>query len=60
MFLAHLEKHFIILSFQHFLDTDLMVAPERTVNGVTGDNVGFHYYFSDPYGQRDQMSNLGT
>ena len=48
------------LSFQHFLDTDLMVAPERTVNGVTGSNVGFHYYFSDPYGQRDQMSNLGT
>ncbi len=48
------------LSYQHFLDTDLMDAPERTVNGVTGSNFGYHYYYSDPYGQRDQMSNLGT
>ena len=48
------------LSFQHYLDTDLMVAPERTYSGTTGSNVGQHFYVSDPYGQRDQMSNLGT
>ena len=48
------------LSYQHYLDTDIMVAPERTINGATGSNVGFHYYQSDPYGQRDQIGNLGT
>ena len=48
------------LSYQHYLDTDIMVAPERTINGSTGSNVGFHHYFSDPYGQRDQIGNLGT
>ncbi len=48
------------LSFQHYLDTDIMVAPERTYNGVTGSNVGCHFYDSDPWGQRDQISNLGT
>jgi len=48
------------LSFQHYLDTDLIVAPERTYEGTTGSNVGTHFYESDPYGERDQMSNLGT
>ena len=36
------------ISYQHYLDTDLMVAPERTINGATGSNVGNHYYDSDP------------
>ena len=48
------------ISYQHYLDTDLMVAPERTVNSFTGSNVGNHYYDSDPYGERDQMRFLGT
>ena len=48
------------ISYQHYLDTDLMVAPERTVNGFTGSNVGNHYYDSDPDGKRDQMRFLGT
>ena len=48
------------ISYQHYLDTDLMVAPVRTINSNTGSNVGNHYYDSDPYGERDQMRNLGT
>ncbi len=48
------------ISYQHYLDTDLMVAPERTVNGFTGSNVGNHYWDSDPDGKRDQMRFLGT
>ena len=48
------------ISYQHYLDTDLIVAPERTVNGVTDNNVGNHYYDSDPDGKRDQIKYLGT
>ena len=48
------------ISYQHYLDTDLIVAPERTVNGVTDNNVGNHYYDSTPYGKRDQIKYLGT
>ena len=48
------------LSFQHYLDTDIMVAPERTINGNTGSNVGSHHFWSDPYGKFDQIRTLGT
>ena len=48
------------MSYQHYLDTDLIVAPERTVGSVTGSNVGNHYYDSDPDGERDQIKYLGT
>ena len=48
------------MSYQHYLDTDLIVAPERTVGSVTGSNVGNHYYDSDPDGERDQINYLGT
>ncbi len=48
------------ISYQHYLDTDLMVAPERTINSFTGSNVGNHYWDSDPDGERDQMRFLGT
>ena len=48
------------ISYQHYLDTDLMVAPERTINSFTGSNVGNHYWDSDPDGKRDQMRFLGT
>ena len=48
------------LSFQHYLDTDIMVAPERTINGNTGSNVGGHHFYSDPYGKFDQIRTLGT
>ena len=48
------------ISYQHYLDTDLMVAPERTINNFTGSNVGNHHYDSDPDGKRDQMRFLGT
>ena len=48
------------ISYQHYLDTDLMVAPERTINSFTGSNVGNHHYDSDPEGKRDQMRFLGT
>ena len=48
------------ISYQHYLDTDIMVAPERTVNSFTGSNVGNHYWDSDPDGKRDQMRFLGT
>ena len=48
------------ISYQHYLDTDLMVAPERTINGATGSNVGNHYYDSSPYGQRDQIRYFGS
>jgi len=48
------------LSFQHYLDTDIMIAPERTINGNTGSNVGGHHFYSDPYGKFDQIRTLGT
>ena len=48
------------ISYQHYLDTDFMVAPERTINSFTGSNVGCHYWDSDPDGKRDQMRFLGT
>ena len=48
------------ISYQHYLDTDLMVAPERTINSFTGSNVGNHHYDSDPDGKRAQMRFLGT
>jgi len=48
------------ISYQHYLDTDLMVTPERTINSFTGSNVGNHYWDSDPDGKRDQMRFLGT
>ena len=49
------------ISFQHYLDTDEMVAPVRTIAGVsTGNNVGNHYWDSNPDGLRDQMYVLST
>ena len=48
------------ISYQHYLDTHLMVAPERTINSFTGSNVGNHYFDSTPYGERDQIRYLGT
>ena len=49
------------VSYQHYLDTDIMeVPPERTINGFTGNKVGNHYYDSDPYGERDQIRYFGT
>ena len=37
------------LSFQHYLDTDIIQdPPDRTINGVTGNNVGAHYFYSTP------------
>ena len=48
------------ISYQHYLDTDLMVAPERTINSFTGSNVGNHFFDSTPYGERDQIRYLGT
>ena len=49
------------LSFQHYLDTDIIPdSSDRTVNGVTGNNVGAHYFYSSPYGQRDQIRYYGS
>ena len=49
-----------MISYQHYLDTDIIVAPIRTINDFTGSNVGIHYYDSDPDGKRDQMRWLGS
>ena len=49
------------LSYQHYLDTDIMPSPDdRTVNGVTGNNVGYSYFQTSPYGRYDSNRYLGT
>ncbi len=49
------------LSYQHYLDTDIMPSPdERTINGFTGNNVGLTYYRTSPNGRYDQIRYHGT
>ena len=52
------------LSFQHYLDTDIIPepSPDRTVPGQThtGHNVGNHYYYGASTGKRDQVRHYGS
>ena len=50
-----------MLSYQHYLDTDHIPdpTPDRTINSFTGHNVGNHYYYSSPVGERDQIRHFG-
>ena len=51
-----------MISYQHYLDTDHIPdpTPDRTINGVTGHNVGNHYFATTPSGVRDQIRHFGT
>ena len=51
-----------MISYQHYLDTDHIPdpTPDRTINGVTGHNVGNHYFATSPQGARDQIRHFGT
>ena len=50
-----------MLSYQHYLDTDHMPdpTPDRTINGFTGHNVGWHYFYGTAQGERDQVRHFG-
>ena len=49
------------LSYQHYLDTDIMPSPDdRTVNGYTSNKVGSSYFQTSPYGRYDSYRYLGT
>ena len=51
-----------MISYQHYLDTDHIPdpTPDRTINGVTGHNVGAHHFATTPRGLRDQIRHFGT